>query len=118
MTAYEIRISDWSSDVCSSDLCRAIRTALAADARAQPHPSARWFHLALRRACPRHRRARHSLCALLYVAGGPRPALLRVSSGFHGGDARHRPVGQPDPDRLLLGIDQPLLLPADRILAP
>src|SRR3546814_2958619 len=52
-----------------------------------------------------------SLCALLYVAGGPRPALLRVSSGFHGGDARHRPVGQPDPDRLLLGIDQPLLLP-------
>src|SRR3546814_5421914 len=22
-TAYEMRISDWSSDVCSSDLCRA-----------------------------------------------------------------------------------------------
>src|SRR3546814_11272012 len=22
MTAYEVRISDWSSDVCSSDLCR------------------------------------------------------------------------------------------------
>src|SRR3546814_9717843 len=24
-TAYEMRISDWSSDVCSSDLCRAGR---------------------------------------------------------------------------------------------
>src|SRR3546814_14900737 len=24
-TAYEMRISDWSSDVCSSDLCRAAR---------------------------------------------------------------------------------------------
>src|SRR3546814_1989882 len=24
-TAYEMRISDWSSDVCSSDLCRASR---------------------------------------------------------------------------------------------
>src|SRR3546814_2475559 len=24
-TAYEMRISDWSSDVCSSDLCRADR---------------------------------------------------------------------------------------------
>src|SRR3546814_9197551 len=23
-TAYEMRISDWSSDVCSSDLCRAV----------------------------------------------------------------------------------------------
>src|SRR3546814_7901364 len=25
-TAYEMRISDWSSDVCSSDLCQAART--------------------------------------------------------------------------------------------
>src|SRR3546814_7981402 len=24
-TAYEMRISDWSSDVCSSDLCRSLR---------------------------------------------------------------------------------------------
>src|SRR3546814_9533109 len=33
-TAYEMRISDWSSDVCSSDLARALRevyAALAAD---------------------------------------------------------------------------------------
>src|SRR3546814_10865343 len=27
-TAYEVRISDWSSDVCSSDLLRASRRAL------------------------------------------------------------------------------------------
>src|SRR3546814_4910773 len=26
-TAYEMRISDWSSDVCSSDLCRIARLA-------------------------------------------------------------------------------------------
>src|SRR3546814_10332341 len=28
-TAYEMRISDWSSDVCSSDLCRSARTDIA-----------------------------------------------------------------------------------------
>src|SRR3546814_6798977 len=33
-TAYEMRISDWSSDVCSSDLGQ------------QGHPSARFWHLA------------------------------------------------------------------------
>src|SRR3546814_4712385 len=33
-TAYEIRISDWSSDVCSSDL-RGVRAADAADGSAQ-----------------------------------------------------------------------------------
>src|SRR3546814_7149419 len=30
-TAYEMRISDWSSDVCSSDLAQAQRLAEAAD---------------------------------------------------------------------------------------
>src|SRR3546814_9660387 len=34
-TAYEMRISDWSSDVCSSDLLRA--TQLAMDARQSEH---------------------------------------------------------------------------------
>src|SRR3546814_10476068 len=29
-TAYEMRISDWSSDVCSSDLCRAFEREFAA----------------------------------------------------------------------------------------
>src|SRR3546814_1713336 len=30
-TAYEMRISDWSSDVCSSDLCHDLRNLLRAD---------------------------------------------------------------------------------------
>src|SRR3546814_9141388 len=36
-TAYEMRISDWSSDVCSSDL-RQLRTRRGGDAREQDHP--------------------------------------------------------------------------------
>src|SRR3546814_5761522 len=36
-TAYEMRISDWSSDVCSSDLLR-------------PHPTS-WFRRETRRRC-------------------------------------------------------------------
>src|SRR3546814_10044346 len=39
-TAYEMRISDWSSDVCSSDLARAARVLL----RHRPAPDAQ-LHL-------------------------------------------------------------------------
>src|SRR3546814_9216590 len=35
-TAYEMRISDWSSDVCSSDLSLLEQLGLATDAPAQP----------------------------------------------------------------------------------
>src|SRR3546814_2625762 len=35
-TAYEMRISDWSSDVCSSDLLRKDRIAVAPEAEALP----------------------------------------------------------------------------------
>src|SRR3546814_4568001 len=42
-TAYEMRISDWSSDVCSSDLRRIKRTGRARhkapEPRGRPHPS-------------------------------------------------------------------------------
>src|SRR3546814_10284684 len=41
-TAYEMRISDWSSDVCSSDL--AVRRALAADGRSRPRGRAQQLH--------------------------------------------------------------------------
>src|SRR3546814_8155125 len=58
-----------------------------------------------------------SLRALLHVVGRSRFALLRVSDGFHGLDARHGAVGQPHPDRLFLGDDEPLFVPADRLLA-
>src|SRR3546814_2555102 len=42
-TAYEMRISDWSSDVCSSDLCRALAPRLPRVLRPQNHLS---HHLA------------------------------------------------------------------------
>src|SRR3546814_4735368 len=35
-TAYEMRISDWSSDVCSSDLAVAVPVRLAGGRRRQP----------------------------------------------------------------------------------
>src|SRR3546814_821242 len=44
-TAYEMRISDWSSDVCSSDLAH-----LADDDTAQPQPQHRTHQLRARRA--------------------------------------------------------------------
>src|SRR3546814_6324986 len=38
-TAYEMRTSDWSSDVCSSDLCRSTGTCLSADKNSGTLPS-------------------------------------------------------------------------------
>src|SRR3546814_8600441 len=35
-TAYEMRISDWSSDVCSSDLCSSLPSALSRRIRSSP----------------------------------------------------------------------------------
>src|SRR3546814_19711873 len=68
-TAYEMRISDWSSDVCSSDLraplCRGRRSDLRGDARpgrarasrrCRPRVSLR-HHLHRRRRCPRRGRS-------------------------------------------------------------
>src|SRR3546814_11067080 len=40
-TAYELRISDWSSDVCSSDLLRRAKP----ENLAAHRPQARWLHL-------------------------------------------------------------------------
>src|SRR3546814_4913893 len=73
-TAYEMRISDWSSDVCSSDLPEACRTAWAAcwrDSRATTtarfwsrKPAARswpttwWSRPATAACCSRPRRSR------------------------------------------------------------
>src|SRR3546814_19478353 len=70
-TAYEMRISDWSSDVCSSDLRR---RRLAEPARPQDHrvAAAAFFRLLLGRALRRCRQATRR-----HHAGGPRqlPAL-------------------------------------------
>src|SRR3546814_1649114 len=53
-----------------------------------------------------------------HVAGGPGDAVLRVPAGLHGLHAGHRALRQSDPARVLLGTDEPFLLPADRLLAP
>ena len=75
------------------------------------------FRLGVRDASHRHRPPRGALRALLHVAVRSGAALLLVPARVHGRDARHRAVGQPHPARLLLGADEPLLVPADRLLA-
>src|SRR3546814_12457189 len=42
-TAYEMRISDWSSDVCSSDLLVVSKHGAKGFADARPAPSAEWM---------------------------------------------------------------------------
>src|SRR3546814_7643869 len=42
-TAYDLRISDWSSDVCSSDLLGYFPVVAGADASAVNHRGAGWF---------------------------------------------------------------------------
>jgi nucleotide-binding universal stress UspA family protein len=56
--------------------------------------------------------------ALLHVAAGPGAALLLVLPGLHGRDAGRGAVGQPGAAGGVLGADQPLVVPADRLLAP
>ena len=66
----------------------------------------------------RHRRAGRAVRALLHVARRSGGALLLVLPRLHGRDAGRGAVGQPDPARVLLGAHQPVLVPADRLLAP
>ena len=65
----------------------------------------------------RDRRAGRPLCALLPVARRSAGALLRLSAGVHGRDARRRARRQPDPAGRLLGTDEHHVVPADRLLA-
>src|SRR3546814_2403861 len=69
-------------------------------ARARSDVAAQRIFVAVLGSHPRNRRVGCSLRALLHVVGRSRFALLRVSDGFHGLDARHGAVGQPHPDRL------------------
>src|SRR3546814_9686632 len=76
-TAYEMRISDWSSDVCSSDL--GLQTFLPRSGRAfSPLPIRRPLHAAWfpARASPRHCRpfahlTGKSACLLYHIADWP-----------------------------------------------
>src|SRR3546814_12208493 len=65
-TAYEMRISDWSSDVCSSDLLPSLSPSNASDRSAQPASCAN----------PRRRSARESHSPnSLRSRGWPTPAV-------------------------------------------
>src|SRR3546814_4739305 len=70
-TAYEMRISDWSSDVCSSDLRAAHRRALGAQHRPAP-VGHRYDDAELCGAHPRHRGD-----PARYPQDDPRPARAR-----------------------------------------
>src|SRR3546814_5192937 len=70
-TAYEMRISDWSSDVCSSDLWGRHSLESAASWRVRPLGG-------LRRACPVGRPLAVALACreMIPAQVGPQPALL------------------------------------------
>src|SRR3546814_2141770 len=66
-TAYEMRISDWSSDVCSSDLDRSAAISAAADAPAMPAPITRTSTRST--ALPSGRHVLADLCRQLFRRG-------------------------------------------------
>src|SRR3546814_1458817 len=70
-TAYEMRISDWSSDVCSSDLS----TAPGALPREEPNSRRIWAILSARRS---PKSARSNRCWLTKRRSGPRSEERRV----------------------------------------
>src|SRR3546814_8806959 len=88
-TAYEMRISDWSSDVCSSDLHHRRVDLVVATAR-DPHPRVTWHPDGGGRTGPRvdpdqldgvGAAARHLLTATRVRAEG-RTEELRVGEGW------------------------------------
>src|SRR3546814_365737 len=93
-TAYEMRISDWSSDVCSSDLLDADR--------------ARSDHQQLRRHLRRHHR----------MAIGPDPLPVRLGEGqvARPGTRRDDDVLRFEIDRLVALLDGELALGGDPAL--
>src|SRR3546814_1948515 len=82
-TAYERRISDWSSDVCSSDLCRTGRGRRAEPRRSQDPARATAFFALLR--CDRGSAVR--------VEAAPRHAVERPPGDREGADPA---TGAPD----------------------
>src|SRR3546814_10950537 len=98
-TAYEMRISDWSSDVCSSDLGCSAPFSLAIGASAHPYePSSnprRWDHESLRSALIGQ--SRQTAWVSAHVAD---PALVvRLSVGEHGGWEESMIAARPGPRR-------------------
>ena len=86
--------------------------------RYQPRGARRRLRLDVLDARARDRPARGPVFALLHVVGGSDAALLFELPRLHGRDAWNRAVGQLDPDGVLLGAHQPVLVRADRLLEP
>src|SRR3546814_293731 len=90
-TAYEMRISDWSSDVCSSDLAREEHPALLVPFEADegiiavqrilldPATGEKRYHAALREAKLTLGLVRH---AAMRIGGQPPGDVLRLAEGF------------------------------------
>src|SRR3546814_223127 len=108
MTAYDRRISDWSSDVCSSDLAGGDRDPLLLGARRLRHPRAPAGHRArpLRRGFRRHHQPAPGRCLrpaaaparrLLPGAAPLRPAAARpeISGALSAQGRRVRGLRQP-----------------------
>src|SRR3546814_10362331 len=79
-TAYELRISDWSSDVCSSDLASSPGSRIAHGNGPWSMPSARAMPLAVQRRDP------------ATISNAPGPQLGRTISGWR--TPRERTVGR------------------------
>src|SRR3546814_3452035 len=113
-TAYEMRISDWSSDVCSSDLCRDDRSADAWPRRARlSRPGAGYIGGCAPAAGGDrrygHRRARREWSARRAAAGrcgriggtGDRPVSRAFARARDRADRKHR--HRPSGDRNIRG---------------
>src|SRR3546814_6641676 len=101
-TAYELRISDWSSDVCSSDLRRQAPVLLAAD---QPHGAAGGLRAAVPATLLGARAVRHP------SRGGAGALPVQHTAG--GVDSRRLHLRRAEGDRRVR-LPRRLLLPALR----
>ncbi len=91
---------------------------LVAAAGPEPQPAAGRAGLSFRPADSRHRVAGNPLRALLPVEERSHGALLRVLPALHGRDARRGTVRKPAADADVLGADEPVVIPPDRLLEP
>src|SRR3546814_10857136 len=97
-TAYELRCSDWSSDVCSSDLTSCSRLAVGAAASVQSWPAAWPSQACSARHSATARSAHHAPCAKNACRSDRRdvsPPSRRAAS-----PVPHWPMGSAAPDRM------------------
>src|SRR3546814_3391683 len=94
-TAYEMRISDWSSDVCSSDLLRAaghpadayrLDRSMSAAPCSRPMRSARYARISSSCSSPGSGRSSPQSCATMPIASSPVGSTRRDRTFWKGGD--------------------------------